>query len=72
MSALRPLPFRRVERALNALGFVAVSQRGSHVKFQHEDGRWTTVPRHPELGRGILAEILREANIDREQFLKLA
>jgi predicted RNA binding protein YcfA (HicA-like mRNA interferase family) len=61
-----------VERALRKLGFKPVSQRGSHVKFQHDDGRWTTVPRHPELGRGILAEIIREAQIDRDEFLRFA
>src|SRR4029077_19976445 len=30
---LKPLPYREVERRLEAAGFAEVSQRGSHVKF---------------------------------------
>ena len=31
---------------LEAIGFVAVRQRGSHVQYRHADGRGTTVPLH--------------------------
>jgi hypothetical protein len=42
--ALRPLPFRQVRKALASLGFHPTRQRGSHVTFQHTDGRSVTVP----------------------------
>ena len=33
----RPLPFRKVKRKLEAIGFTEISQRGSHVKFAARD-----------------------------------
>ncbi|MGH9436060.1 MAG: type II toxin-antitoxin system HicA family toxin [Terriglobia bacterium] len=58
-------------RFLESLGFRQVRQRGSHKFFRHPDGRAATVPDHrgEDLGRGILAKILRDAGSDSEQFL---
>lgn len=53
-----------VERALGRLGFTRASQRGSHVKLRHVDGRVVIVPMHRELKRGTLASVLRQARID--------
>ncbi|HKS96840.1 MAG TPA: type II toxin-antitoxin system HicA family toxin [Terriglobia bacterium] len=54
---------RKVIQFLESLGFVQVRQRGSHKFFRHPDGRTATVPGHSgeDLGRGILAKILRDA-----------
>lgn len=41
-------------RALAKVGFVQASQRGSHVKLRHDDGRVAIVPLHKELARGAL------------------
>ncbi|MBI4166443.1 MAG: type II toxin-antitoxin system HicA family toxin [Acidobacteria bacterium] len=56
---------------LESLGFVQVRQRGSHRFFRHPDGRPATVPDHrgEDLGRGILAKILRDAESPVENFL---
>lgn len=69
---LRPLPFRSVDRALRALGFAAVRQAGSHVRYAHPDGRKTTLPHHPgrDLGRGLVRAILRDINVDWDGFEK--
>jgi len=32
--------------ALRSVGFAEVSQRGSHAKLRHEDGRTAIVPLH--------------------------
>lgn len=68
---LRPLPYRKVARRLQEFGFVPVSQAGSHVKFRHPDGRRTVVPHHSreDIGRGILASVVKEAGIDLDEFL---
>ncbi|MBI4392897.1 MAG: type II toxin-antitoxin system HicA family toxin [Euryarchaeota archaeon] len=73
MSRLRPLPYRKVARALVRFGFKPTRQRGSHVFFQHADGRTTTVPMHPheEIGRGLLRRILEQANLDPDEFLRV-
>ncbi|HXY47652.1 MAG TPA: type II toxin-antitoxin system HicA family toxin [Thermoplasmata archaeon] len=57
MTRLRPLPARKVLRALEALGFQIVRQKGRHAMLVHPDGRSTVVPVHPgqEIGRDCSA-----------------
>ncbi|HVM46333.1 MAG TPA: type II toxin-antitoxin system HicA family toxin [Candidatus Thermoplasmatota archaeon] len=71
MTRLRPLPYRRVARVLRRLGFVEVRQRGSHVIFQHADGRITVVPHHAgeDIGVGLLRQIVRDARVSTEAFV---
>ncbi len=40
---------------------MAVSQRGSHQKLRHPDGRTAIVPTHHELAPGTLYSILRQS-----------
>lgn len=58
--------------ALGKLGWVAVRQRGSHVRLKHP-ARTTSlvVPLHRELKRGTLAGILRDAGVDRDELRRL-
>jgi predicted RNA binding protein YcfA (HicA-like mRNA interferase family) len=60
-----------VIRFLESRGFVQVRQKGSHKFFRHPDGRTATVPDHrgEDLGRGILAKILRDAESSAQEFL---
>jgi predicted RNA binding protein YcfA (HicA-like mRNA interferase family) len=58
-------------RALEQLGFARVSQRGSHVKLRHADGRTVIVPLHRELARGTLGSILRQAGLTAEELVGL-
>ena len=69
---LRPLPFRRLSRRLAELGFRPVRQVGSHVRFEHIDGRGVTVPFHArqDLDRGFVLRLLRQAEIDADEFLR--
>lgn len=73
MSRLRPLPFRKVSRALLALGFRPIRQVGSHVTFEHNDGRKVTAPNHPatDLGPGLVRSILRQVGVSWEEFERL-
>lgn len=50
---------------LRRKGFVLVRQSGSHAIMRHPDGRRTTVPVHGkrDLGRGLLAQIMRDAEL---------
>ena len=71
MTRLHPVRAREVIRFLESSGFAQVRQRGSHKFFRHPDGRTATVPDHKgeDLGRGILAQILRDADSSPKQFL---
>lgn len=66
------LKARDIMRVLHILGFISVRQSGSHIFFQHTDERTTLVPKHggEDIGRGLLRQILREAEISPEEFLK--
>jgi len=71
--SFRPVPARKVIKALTKLGFRIVRRRGSHCVLKHEDGRVTVVPVHAgeKIGRGLLIKIAKDAKLSKEQFLKL-
>ncbi len=58
-------------RALERAGFAVVSQRGSHRKLRHPDGRVVIVPMHRELASGTLASILRQAGLSPSELEEL-
>lgn len=65
------LKTRDITRVLRLLGFSDIRQSGSHIFFQHSDGRTTLVPKHggEDIGRGLLRQILREIEMAPEEFL---
>jgi len=71
-SRLPSLTAREVIKLLDGKGFVKVRQSGSHAIFRHPDGRRTTVPIHKkrDLGRGLLRQIMKDAEISIEEVLK--
>ena len=65
---------RELIRVLKKLGFFEHPERGtSHLVFAHQDGRRTTVSRHPgkNIPKGTLRAIIRDINISPEEFIKL-
>ena len=58
-------------RALRAVGFEQISQRGSHVKLRNTEGRTVIVPMHRELAPGTLRSILRQAARSAEEYTAL-
>lgn len=73
MSRLHPLRAQELIAVLKKLGFSALRQKGSHIFFQHHDGRATVVPFHKgeDLGRGLVRKILRDVELTWEEFEKL-
>lgn len=67
------LKARDLIRVLSLLGFTPVRQVGSHIFFQHSDGRTTLVSRHDgaDIGRGLLRKILREIKLPPDDFLEV-
>jgi len=57
----RGISFRDFIAQVKQLGFVAVRQRGSHIRFEHSDGRKTTIPDHGsrQVPIGLLNKIVR-------------
>ncbi len=71
MTALPSASGKQVVRALERAGFQQVSQRGSHVKVRHADGRKAIVPMHRELARGTLRSVLRQAGLTVDELVAL-
>lgn len=64
------LTSKEVVRILIKLGFVRVSQKGSHAKYKNfQSSRICIVPMHNEIARGTLISILEQAGIELEEFL---
>jgi predicted RNA binding protein YcfA (HicA-like mRNA interferase family) len=65
VSRLPSISGRKLIAALKRLGFEVVRIRGSHHYLLHADGRATVVPVHAgeDIGRGLLAKILRDTEV---------
>ena len=71
MPSLPVVSGEEVCRALVGAGFVRRSQKGSHVKMKHPDGRNAVVPLHHELALGTLRSILKQAGLRDEELKAL-
>lgn len=58
-------------RAVARIGFTLDRMEGSHMILIGPTGRRITVPRHRELGRGLLRALIRDAGLTRDEFLQL-
>lgn len=73
MSILPAVTGNRLIKALKKLGFDEVRMKGSHHFLKHPDGRCTVVPLHAgeNIGRGLLAQIMRDCEITAEDLKKI-
>ena len=74
MSTTPVVTARELMRVLRKLGFVQTRSRGSHRRFEHPDGRKTTVPVHRgrDIPRGLLRQIVTiDAGITMGEFVAL-
>ncbi len=73
MTRLTRTSGEKTARALERLGFKRVRQRGSHVVLKKQTSKGEigcVVPLHKELAVGTLRGILRQANVDVDEFLE--
>ena len=73
MGRLVPISGKKLCKILEKLGFEKIHGKGSHLRFNHPDGRRTVVPVHAgeDIGIGLLNAILKQINIDRDEYEKL-
>jgi predicted RNA binding protein YcfA (HicA-like mRNA interferase family) len=70
------LPALTAEKIIKILikkNFEIKRRKGSHIQLEDNEGRRVTVPIHPgrKIGRGLLRKIMRDAEISREELIKL-
>ncbi|MBI2907105.1 MAG: type II toxin-antitoxin system HicA family toxin [Chloroflexi bacterium] len=72
MSRMPSLGWRQIAKALQRAGFFFHRRKGNHM-FYYLPGttRTVVVPRHREIKSGTLREILREADLARDEFRRL-
>jgi len=73
MTSIPSLTGKELLSVLRKAGFEVLRVKGSHHLLRHHDGRSTVVPVHSgeTIGPGLLAKILRDCDLNREQFQKL-
>lgn len=72
MSTFPALHGAQLIKVLRRLGFDVIRIKGSHHFLRHSDGRCTVVPVHrgETIGRGLLAQILRDCELTRADIQK--
>ena len=72
MPRLPRLRAREVIAGLRRAGFGLLRTKGSHHFLQHPDGRRTVVPVHAgeTIGPGLLSKILKDAELEAEEFVR--
>lgn len=59
-------------KALKKIGFSKISQKGSHIKLQHPDGRVAIISQHKEIKKGTLKKgILNPLGISVKELIEL-
>jgi predicted RNA binding protein YcfA (HicA-like mRNA interferase family) len=58
-------------KAVRKIGYNWDHTEGSHMILLHPSGRRLSVPRHTELGSGLLRALIRDIGLSREEFIKL-
>jgi len=73
MTSLPSVTGKDLLAALRKAGFSVVRVKGSHHFLRHVDGQTTVVPVHggESIGPGLLSKILRDCDLEREEFLRL-
>jgi len=75
MPKLPILSGQEVIKRLEKHGYAIVRQKGSHVRLKHYSAtiafKAITVPLHPTIKPGLLHQIIKDANLTVENFIRL-
>lgn len=58
-------------KAMGKVGYLWDHTEGSHMILFHSEKGRLSVPRHRELGKGLLRALIRDAGLTRDEFLDL-
>jgi predicted RNA binding protein YcfA (HicA-like mRNA interferase family) len=61
-------------KCFEKLGYEVTRQKGSHIRMHHcldKAKKPLTIPRHKELGKGLLRKLIRDAEINMDELIEL-
>ena len=69
MSKLKIITSSKMCKLVEAMGFIAVRQRGSHKFYRHNDGRTTVIPMHAgDLDRSLIRKMLKDIDVSIDEY----
>ena len=72
MGGLGQVEPKQLSKFFQKMGFIVTRQTGSHQRLKHPDGRGITIAIHNQpIAPGTLGSILRQAELNQDQFRKL-
>jgi predicted RNA binding protein YcfA (HicA-like mRNA interferase family) len=71
MSHLPVISGKKLIKTLEKCGYYVRDQKGSHIHLRNPVKPPLTIPNHKTIARGTLRSIIRDAELDVEEFLKL-
>lgn len=74
MPKLPSISGEKAVKCFEKLGYFVSRQKGSHIRLRHSSDKKKkplTIPKHKELGRGLLRKLIRDAEISLEQLIAL-
>lgn len=73
MPPLPAISWSEAVKCFEKIGYSVARQRGSHLRLINHDPhkKPLTIPRHPELGKGLLRKLIRDAEIAVDEFVGL-
>jgi predicted RNA binding protein YcfA (HicA-like mRNA interferase family) len=71
MAQLPILSGKALIKILSTLGYRETRQRGSHIRLSCPGRKSVTVPNYKAIDRALLRKILRDSELDLDEFLKL-
>ena len=71
MSKLPQVKPTKLAKTLKKLGFKSRPEKGSHIIFYRENGKYASIPMHSKpIGKGLLHKILKQIDISAEEIKK--
>jgi predicted RNA binding protein YcfA (HicA-like mRNA interferase family) len=71
MQKLPILSGKEIVKILGKIGYRQVRQRGSHIRLACPNRKSVTIPDYKNVSRGLLQKILRDAEMTKEEFIRL-
>lgn len=74
MPKLPAISGEKAVKCFEKLGYEVSRQKGSHIRMHHKYDKKKkplTIPKHRELGRGLLRKLIRDAEISIDKLIEL-